>query len=133
MWTGPVIAHSMLGRQLSLIDVDSIDNCHYYNTSSVRVTMSPLQLAQILRSARDIWLVLWLISMVVQVANSKLQMENANVMTSLFDVTDVIVQRSAASWDQERSHQITHPPSVGPCLICLVMFQTRNGELNIIL
>ena len=54
--------------------------------------------------------------------------EMANAVTSLFDVTDVIVHRGAVSWDQERSHQITHPPSVG--LLCLVMFQTRNGGLN---
>ena len=59
--------------------------------------------------------------------------EMANAVTSLFDVTDAIVQRGAASWDQERSHRISHPSSVGPCLICLVMFQTRNSELNIIL
>ena len=64
--------------------------------------------------------------MVVQKANAKLQMGNGKCR----DVTDVNVQRSAASWDQERSHQITHPPSVGPCLLCLVTFQTRNGGLN---
>ena len=56
--------------------------------------------------------------------------EMANAVMSLFDVTDVNVQRSAASWDQERSHQITHLPSVGPRLLCLVTFQTRNGGLK---
>ena len=74
-----------------------------------------------------------MISMVVQMANAKSQMEMANAMKSLFDITDAILQRGAASWDQERSHQITHPPSVGPCLLCLAMFQTRNIGLNTVM
>ena len=31
MWTGPATTHQVWGWQLSLIDVDWIDNCHYCN------------------------------------------------------------------------------------------------------
>ena len=64
--------HALKQQLRYLIDVDWTS----HNIPSVRVTVTLLQLAQIIRSARNIWLVLRLISMVVQKANAKLQMGN---------------------------------------------------------
>ena len=54
-------------------------------------------------------------------------------MTSLYGVTGAIVQERHSKLGRGRSHYRTNLPSVDPCLLCLVVFQTRNGELNVIL
>ena len=57
-------------------------------------------------------------------------MLNGKCRDVIIHVTDATVQRGAASWNQERTHRITYPPSVDPCLLRLIVFQTRNGGLN---